>query len=67
MIIGRLEEGEDGLKPNDIVLPNSDRAVSRVHACMIYKYGFSQRHIPRNFLVFLSGKNKRVGGVGCSV
>lgn len=41
MIIGRLEVGEDGLKPNDIILPNSDRAVSRVHACMIYKYGFS--------------------------
>ena len=67
LIIGRLEKGEDGLVPNDIILPQSDRAISRVHACLIYKFGFSRRKIPNNFVTFLSGRYPKIGGEGCLV
>jgi hypothetical protein len=40
--------------PNDIVLPASDRAISRIHCKIIYKDGFCvERPIPKYFLQFL--------------
>lgn len=41
LVLGRMEEDQQGMRPNDIVLPNSDKAISRMHACFIYRYGFT--------------------------
>ena len=67
LVIGRKGEEKSTVIPNDIALPSIDRSVSRLHACFIYKYGFSKRRIPKNFVKFLSGKNKKIAGPNCKV
>jgi hypothetical protein len=44
IIIGRQHITAEGIKTNDIVLPASDRAISRIHCKIIYKYGFLNNH-----------------------
>lgn len=39
IMIGRQQETPEGIVPNDICLFYSDRAISRVHAKIITKYG----------------------------
>jgi len=39
IMIGRQQATADGVIPNDICLYYSDRAISRVHAKIITKYG----------------------------
>jgi len=57
IMIGRQQESLDGIRPNDIVLNQSDMSISRLHCAIIYKYAFDRlRKIDKNFLVFLSGK-----------
>jgi len=53
--IGRQYINENGIRPNDILLPVSDLAISRTHCRLIYKYGFSsgcRREIPQTWLEF---------------
>lgn len=64
-------------KPNDIVLPATDRAISRIHCKIIYKYGYffinflvlifkigfsGLKPIPENFLAFLMMGNSKLAG-----
>ncbi len=43
IIIGRQHMTADGIRANDIVLPASDRAMSRIHCKMIYKWGVTDQ------------------------
>jgi hypothetical protein len=45
LIIGRQDCAKDpetnvDIHPNDIILPNNDRAISRIHCKIVYKDGF---------------------------
>ncbi|KAL4454184.1 hypothetical protein ABPG74_012141 [Tetrahymena malaccensis] len=66
IIIGRQESAKqpepsqngepNEIHPNDIVLPPTDRAISRIHCKLIYKYGFRiPRLVPDDFFLFLKG------------
>lgn len=51
---------ETGERPNDIMLPASDRAISRSH-CMIVYDTFFRRHIKDKWMAFLMAEHPRVG------
>ncbi|EAS04382.4 FHA domain protein (macronuclear) [Tetrahymena thermophila SB210] len=66
IIIGRQESAKqpeltqngepNEIHPNDIVLPPTDRAISRIHCKIIYKHGFHiPRLVPDDFFLFLKG------------
>jgi len=62
IMIGRQQATADGIVPNDICLYYSDRAISRVHAKIVTKYGFSgHRKMPEDFLAFLMMSHQRLG------
>eukprot|EP00347_Sterkiella_histriomuscorum_P015015 403358636 len=52
--IGRQYINDNGVRPNDILLPVSDLAISRTHCRIIYKNGFKsiKRPVPATFLEF---------------
>ena len=60
--VGRHAIQDNGTSPNDIVLPNDDLAVSRIHFRIIYQDGFSghvrpdksssKRLIPKHYIEF---------------
>ncbi|EGR32872.1 hypothetical protein IMG5_068490 [Ichthyophthirius multifiliis] len=64
IIIGRQDSTKDPensieVHPNDIVLPNTDRAISRIHCKIIYKDGFNvPKKISLDFFTFLKGTKK---------
>ena len=54
LMIGRLAETPYGVKPNDIVLPQSDKGANNLHCQIIYKDGFKlKKTIPDYFFTFL--------------
>lgn len=67
LVIGRMSQVIEDVRPNDIVLPFSDKSISRVHCAIEYKHKFSDRKIPTCFVAFLSGKKARIAGARCSV
>ena len=58
--IGRQQVTEFGERPNDLVLPPSDRAISRSH-CMINYSPFFCTSIPESWVAFLMGWHPRLG------
>ena len=58
--IGRQQVTESGQRPNDLMLPPSDRAISRSH-CMIDYKGFFDTTIPDVWMAFLMGYHSRIG------
>lgn len=67
IVFGRQEEDPNGVRPNDVVLMSTDKSISRVHACLLFKHGFKERRLQKNFLTFLSGKRRKIGGLGCRI
>eukprot|EP01016_Furgasonia_blochmanni_P008491 TRINITY_DN13449_c0_g2_i3.p1 TRINITY_DN13449_c0_g2~~TRINITY_DN13449_c0_g2_i3.p1 ORF type:complete len:368 (+),score=55.88 TRINITY_DN13449_c0_g2_i3:61-1104(+) len=62
LTIGRQHETVEGIIPNDIILSTEDRAISRIHCRLIYKYGFKiPRPIPDAFVAFLMMTHPRLG------
>ena len=60
IVIGRQEVAKDidigsnDIRPNDIILPPSDRSISRIHCKIIIKDGFRiPKKVSLNFLLFL--------------
>mmetsp|Transcript_3027 Transcript_3027/g.6293 ORF Transcript_3027/g.6293 Transcript_3027/m.6293 type:complete len:314 (-) Transcript_3027:1157-2098(-) len=58
--IGRQKVTEDGDFPNDIVLPSSDRAISRTHCALDYS-NFLRREVDATWIAFLSCYHPRLG------
>lgn len=67
VVIGRMSTVIEDIRPNDVILPFSDKSISRVHCALEYKYKFSQRNIPLTFVTFLSGKYSRIAGPECKI
>lgn len=67
VVIGRMSTVIEDVRPNDVILPFSDKSISRVHCALEYKYKFSQRNIPMPFVAFLSGKNPKIAGHQCAL
>lgn len=65
--IGRMTATADGIYPNDVVLPYTDKEVGRVHCMLSYRHLFPGYDLPQSFLTFLSGKIEKIGGPGCPV
>ena len=59
--IGRQQINEEGRRPNDIMLPASDRAISRCHCKLDYKEWFKNRRLPDEFVAFLMAGHPRLG------
>ena len=59
--IGRQQVTEDGSRPNDIVLPPGDRAISRIHCSVFYKSFFGGNALPEEWVTFLMGYHPRLG------
>jgi len=59
--IGRQQLNESGQRPNDIVLPASDRAVSRTHCRFDYQHCFRGRPLSPQLLAFLMAGHQRLG------
>jgi hypothetical protein len=58
--IGRQQVTENGQRPNDLMLPPSDRAISRSH-CMIDYQAFFDCTPPEAWYAFLMGSHPRLG------
>ncbi|OMJ83308.1 hypothetical protein SteCoe_15833 [Stentor coeruleus] len=58
--IGRQQVTETGQRPNDLMLPPSDRAISRSH-CMINYKAFFDTTPPEYWIWFLMGSHPRLG------
>lgn len=58
--IGRQHINEEGMRPNDITLPPSDRAISRCH-CMIDCRKFFIFELPDTWIAFLMAFHPRLG------
>lgn len=58
--IGRQKVTEEGEFPNDIVLPPSDRAISRTHCTLNYS-NFLKREVDQSWLAFLACYHPRAG------
>ena len=67
LVIGRMSSVIEDVRPNDIILPFADKAISRVHCAIVFKHGFRYRKIPRSFLTLLSGKYQKIAGDQCSI
>jgi hypothetical protein len=67
LVIGRMSSVIEDVRPNDIILPFSDKAISRVHCAIAFKQGFRNRRLNRGFATFLSGKHEPIGGSRCPV
>ena len=61
--IGRQQINEEGKRPNDIMLPASDRAISRCHCRLDYRQWFRSRELPQEFVAFLMAGHPRLGEV----
>ena len=59
--IGRQQTNEEGKRPNDIMLPASDRAISRCHCRLDYRQWFRSRKMPEQFVAFLMAGHPRLG------
>lgn len=59
--IGRQQINEEGKRPNDIMLPASDRAISRCHCRLDYRQWFHSRELPEEFVAFLMAGHPRLG------
>ena len=59
--IGRQQINEEGKRPNDIMLPASDRAISRCHCRLDYSHWFHSRKLPDEFVAFLMVGHPRLG------
>ena len=59
--VGRQQINELGQRPNDIMLPPSDRAISRCHCRFNYQHCFSNRPLPAEFVSFLMCSHPRLG------
>ena len=58
--IGRQQITESGIRPNDLMLPPSDRAVSRSHCQLDYRSFFDSTP-PEIWIAFLMGNHPRLG------
>lgn len=58
--IGRQQITESGIRPNDLMLPPSDRAISRSH-CMIDYQSFFFKPTPDTWISFLMAQHPRLG------
>ena len=67
IVIGRMSSVIEDVRPNDIILPFSDKSISRVHCALECKYKFSNRNIPLPFVAFLSGKYTKIAGPRCPI
>ena len=59
--VGRQQINEEGKRPNDVMLPASDRAISRCHCRLDYRQWFRSRTLPDNFVAFLMAGHPRLG------
>lgn len=67
LVIGRMSQVIEDVRPNDIVLPFSDKSISRVHCALEYRYKFSGQKLSTAFVTFLSGKRPRIAGERCQI
>lgn len=58
--IGRQQVTETGQRPNDLMLPPSDRAISRSH-CQINYEAFFNSTPPENWYAFMMSQHPRLG------
>lgn len=59
--VGRQQLNEYGQRPNDIVLPASDRAISRSHCRFNYQHCFRGRELSPQLVAFLMAGHQRLG------
>lgn len=59
--VGRQQINEYGQRPNDIILPASDRAISRCHCRFNYQHCFRDRGLSSQLLAFLMAGHPRLG------
>ena len=59
--VGRQQLNEYGQRPNDIMLPASDRAISRCHCRFNYQHCFRARDLSPQLLAFLMAAHPRLG------
>ena len=59
--VGRQQINEFGQRPNDIMLPASDRAISRCHCRINYQHCFRERRLSDQYVSFLMAGHPRLG------
>lgn len=59
--VGRQQMNEYGQRPNDIMLPASDRAISRCHCRFNYQHCFRERDLSPQLVAFLMAGHTRLG------